>query len=155
MELTVNDYLTQLDKAKTQTDTTDAAQIQQAATLTKGLQFVIDQLDAGYLARYVWQVAMPSGDSLEVALETNLINIPMQEAMRLDPKLLEGADAKPVNLYLVATGTDLNASGLRIDELAAADELNGSTTALTEKMQAWVTKQLAQTNENRAAKAVE
>ncbi len=151
MELTVNDYLTQLDKAKTQTDTTDAAQIQQAATLTKGLQFVIDQLDAGYLARYVWQFAMPSGDSLEVALETNLINIPMQEAMRLDPK----ADAKPVNLYLVATGTDLNASGLRIDELAAADELNGSTTALTEKMQAWVTKQLAQTNENRAAKAAE
>ena len=138
MELTVNDYLTQLDKAKTQTDTADAAQIQQAATLTKGLQFVIDQLDAGYLARYVWQVAMPSGDSLEVALETNLINIPMQEAMRLDPKLLEGADAKPVNLYLVA-----------------ADELNGSTTALTEKMQAWVTKQLAQTNENRAAKAAE
>lgn len=155
MELTVNDYLTQLDKAKTQTDTADAAQIQQAATLTKGLQFVIDQLDAGYLARYVWQVAMPSGDSLEVALETNLINIPMQEAMRLDPKLLEGADAKPVNLYLVATGTDLNASGLRIDELAAADELNGSTTALTEKMQAWVTKQLAQTNENCAAKAAE
>jgi hypothetical protein len=84
-----------------------------------------------------------------------LINIPMQEAARLDPKLLEGADAKPVNLYLVAAGTDLNASGLRIDELAAADELNGSTTALTEKMQAWVTKQLAQTNENRAAKAAE
>ena len=56
---------------------------------------------------------------------------------------------------MVAPGTDLNASGLRIDELAAADELNGSTTALTEKMQAWVTKQLAQTNENRAAKAAE
>ena len=153
MELTVNDYLTQLDKAKTQTDTADAAQIQQAATLTKGLQFVIDQLDAGYLARYVWQVAMPSGDSLEVALETNLINIPMQEAMRLDPKLLEGADAKPVQ----KNGSQSSNTGKKwsFDELAAADELNGSTTALTEKMQAWVTKQLAQTNENRAAKAAE
>lgn len=53
MELTVNDYLAQLDKAKTQTDSTDAVGIQQADILTKGLQFVINQLDAGYLARYV------------------------------------------------------------------------------------------------------
>lgn len=155
MELTVNDYLAQLDKAKTQTNSTHAVGIQQVDILTKGLQFVIDQLDAGYLARYVWQVAMPTGDPLEVALETNLINIPMAEATRLDPKLLEGNDAKPVNLYMVASGADLNASELRIDQLASAEELNDSVKTLVEKMQTWIAKQLAQTNEHRAAKATE
>lgn len=151
MKMTIKDYLAQLDHAKSTTATTDAATIQQAATLKAGLKFIIDQLDAGYLAKYVWQVAMANGEPVEVSLETNLINVPMAEAARLDPKLLEGEDDKPVKLYLVGQSADLNVSGLRIDEVAVTDDLNASDSAIIEKMQTWVSDQLAKVTEKRLA----
>lgn len=150
MQLTYDDYLTQLtgDHVQTTTVNTTVAKVQQAATIKKGLQFMDDQLASGYLCQYEWSVKMPIGDDLSVRLETNLINIPMQEAQRLDPKLLDRDPAYQVNVYMVAEGDDLNKSGLRIDELASGDQFS-TTSATVSKFQEWVADQLAMTTENR------
>lgn len=152
MQLTYDDYLQQLagDHIQTTTVATTAAKIQQKATIKKGLQFIDDQLASGYLCQYEWTTKMPVGDDLSVRLETNLINIPMKEAARLDPKLL-GRDSKyQVNVYMVAEGDQLNRSGLRIDELATGDTFAADAAAVSQ-FQEWVAGQLAMATENRQA----
>lgn len=150
MQLTYDDYLAQLEGSHTQTTTsaTTASKIQQKTTIKKGLQFIDDQLASGYLCQYEWTVKMPVGDDLSVRLETNLINIPMKEAKRLDPKLLDRDPAYPVNVYMVAEGDKLNRSGLRIDELASGDKF-AVNDAMVTKFQEWVADQLAMATENR------
>ena len=152
MEFTYEDYLAQLtsDHVQTANVATTAAKIQQAAVIKKGLQFIEDQLASGYLCGYEWNVKMPVGDDLSVRLETNLINIPMKEAERLDSKLLDRDPAYPVNVYMVAEGDQLNKSGLRIDELAGGADFENNA-ALVTKFQEWVADQLAMATENRQA----
>jgi hypothetical protein len=152
MQLTYGDYLALLDGDHVQTETvaTTAAKVQQEMTIIKGLKYIEDQLASGYLCSYEWSVKMPVGDDLSVRLETNLINIPMKEAQRLDPKLLERDPEYMVNVYMVAEGDNLNKSGLRIDELAAGDDFS-SATDLVQKFQDWVADQLAMATENRKA----
>lgn len=152
MELTYEDYLAQLtsDHVQTTNVATTAAKIQQATVIKKGFQFIEDQLASGYLCGYEWNVKMPVGEDLSVRLETNLINIPMKEAERLDPKLLDRDPDYPVNVYMVAEGDQLNKSGLRIDELAGGTDFANKATLVT-KFQEWVAEQLAMTTENRQA----
>lgn len=150
MEFTYEDYLAQLTGEHVQTTnvSTTAAKIQQATVIKKGLEYIEEQLASGYLCGYEWSVKMPVGDELSVRLETNLINIPMKEAERLDPKLLNRDQVYPVNVYMVAEGDQLNKSGLRIDELTSGDDLS-ATPKLVQKFQEWVADQLAMTTENR------
>lgn len=152
MQLTYEDYLALLegDHVQTATAATTAAKIQQEVTIIKGLKYIEDQLASGYLCSYDWAVKMPVGDDLSVRLETNLINLPMQDAQRLDPKLLDRDVEYPVNVYMVAEGDQLNKSGLRIDELATEKELEKSAD-LVQKFQEWVAEQLAIATENRKA----
>lgn len=150
MQLTYEEYLTQLESDHVQVMTADttAAKIQEQETVNQGLQFITDQLASGYLCQYEWQVKMPVGEALSVRLETNLINIPMAEAQRLDPKLLSRETQYTVKVYMVAEGDELNKSGLRIDELVG-DEQDHSTTELVHRFQEWVAGQLAMETENR------
>ena len=150
MQLTYEEYLNQLEAEHVQVETaqTTAAKVQEEMTIIKALKFIEDQLASGYLVRYEWTVKMPVGASLSIRLETNLVNIPMAEAKRLDPKLLDRDKEYQVNVYMVAEGEDLNKSGLRIDELAAGDDFT-SATGLVNQFQAWVADQLAMTTEHR------
>lgn len=150
MQLTNENYLSQLENNHVKSATVDitAAKVQQATTIKKALQFINDSIDSGYLGQYVWNVKMTRGDNVSVRLETNLINLPMQDAKRLNGKLLDNGATYDVNLYMVIEGADVNKSGLRIDELATANEINTSSSLVT-KFQVWVANQLAQTVENR------
>lgn len=150
MELTYGDYLNLLEGDHVQSTAVDttAAKIQQEMTIIPGLQYIEDQLASGYLCSYEWTVQMPIGDPLSVRLETNLINIPMKEAQRLDPKLLDRDPEYSVNVYMVAEGDRLNNSGLRIDELASGDDFSSATDLVT-KFQEWVANQLSMATTNR------
>jgi hypothetical protein len=152
MKMTVADYLAQVtgDQVNTETVEKTAAQAQQKTTLKKGIQFILDQLAQGTLGQYVINVKMKKGDPLSLRLEMNLINMPMGEAERLDPKLLDQEPAYPVNLYMVLEGDDVNKSGLRIDELANDTDQAGSVTNLVQRAQEWVAEHVAATVENRA-----
>ncbi|WP_076459814.1 hypothetical protein [Limosilactobacillus caccae] len=152
MKMSVADYLAQLTGDQVVTERVDktAAQAQQKTVLTAAIKFMIDQLDTGHLGQYEMTVKMKKGDPVSVRLETNLINIPMAEAERLDGKLLDKELEYPVNLYMVMESEDVNKTGLRIDELANETDQNGSVTSLVERAQAWVAEHLADVVEARA-----
>lgn len=152
MQLTYEEYLAQLESGHVQVmaTKTTTAKLQEKATVEKAVKFILDQLASEYLCRYEWQVKMPVGDELSVRLETNLINIPMAEAQRLDPKLLTRETQYPVKVYMVAEGDDLNKSSLRIDELVGDSE-DASIKEAVSHFQEWVADQLAMTVENRKA----
>lgn len=151
MKLTVADYLGQLTGTQLQTTSVDstAAQVQQTTTLKTAIQNVIEALDTGHIAKYEIQVKMKKGDPVNFRLETNLINVPMAEAERLDPKLLDQEPAYSVNLYMVLESEDVNKSGLRIDELANETDQGGSIANLVTKTQTWLAEHLATVAEAR------
>jgi hypothetical protein len=152
MKMTVADYLGQVtgDHVVSEEVTKTAAQAQQKTTLKTAIQFMLEQLDMGYLGQYVMNVKMKKGDPVNVRLELNLINVPMAEAERLDPKLLDEGPEYPVNLYMVMESEDVNKSGLRIDELANDTDQAGSVTTLVSRAQEWVGEHLATVAETRA-----
>ena len=153
MKLTKDQYLAQLEThLQSQQEATTGVKVQQPAALKRGLSFVLDQLNSGYLGQYEWSVRLRKGTPVSIRLEMNLINVPVKDAARLDGKLLENEPTYGVNLYMVAEGDELNKSGLRIDLLADEAQLaTASPAALVKGLQEWVAAQLAQTMENRTA----
>lgn len=151
MKVTVEEYLNQVVNDQVAIDRADitASQVQQKAPLKKAIQFISNQLNAGKLAQYLINVRMRKGDPVSLRFETNLINVPMGEAERLDEKLLDKGPAYPVNLYMVMESEDVNASGLRIDELANETDLTVSQDLII-KAQEWVSQHLADVMEARA-----
>ncbi|MBB1063498.1 hypothetical protein [Limosilactobacillus fastidiosus] len=152
MKLTVADYLDQLSGEKTivtETETT-ASKVQQKSVLKKAIEAVIDALDTGHLGKYQITIRVKKGDPVIFHLDTNLINIPMAEAERLDGKLLDKEISYPVNLYMVMESEDVNKSGLRIDELANETDLSGDPEILIKRLQEWLAEHLADIMEARA-----
>lgn len=152
MKMSVADYLSQLtsDQVVTEEVEKTAAQAQQKTVLTTAIKFMIEQLDTGHLGQYKMTIKMKKGDPVNFQLETNLINVPMAEAERLDSKLLDSELEYPVNLYLVMESEDINKSGLRIDELANETDQGGKVTELVTKAQEWIAEHLADIVEARA-----
>lgn len=151
MNLTLGDYLTQITEnqvVKTEESTT-AAKVQQATTLKKAIEAVIDALDTGHLGQYSFDVRMPKGEPVSFRIETNLINVPMGESERLDQRLLDKEPAYPVNMYMVLEGDGVNKSDLRIDELANDTDQGGNVDDLVKKVQKWLAEHLAAVTENR------
>ena len=94
---------------------------------------------------------MPVGDPVSVRLEMNLINVPMAEAQRLDPKLLERDQPYPVKVYMIVEGEQLNQSGLRIDELGDADAVSDQPNSFVTPLGEWLANQLSALTQSRAA----
>ena len=111
---------------------------------------MIDALDTGHLGKYQITIRVKKGDPVIFHLDTNLINIPMAEAERLDSKLLDKEISYPVNLYMVMESEDVNKSGLRIDELANETDLAGNIDPLIKRLQEWLAEHLADVMEARA-----
>lgn len=152
MKLTVADYLDQVvgNKVLITENETTASKVQQKTTLKKAIETVIDALDTGHLGKYQITIRVKKGDPVIFHLDTNLINIPMAEAERLDGKLLDKEISYPVNLYMVMESEDVNKSGLRIDELANEAELAGNIDPLIKRLQEWLAEHLADVMEARA-----
>lgn len=153
MKLTVADYLDQLasDKVIVTEEETTASKVQQKAPLKKAIEKVIDDLDTGHLSKYQISVRLRKGDPVNFHLDTNLINIPMAEAERLDGKLLDKEISYPVNIYMVMESPDVNKSGLRIDQLANETDQSASVDELVTRLQEWLASHLADVMEARTA----
>ena len=110
-----------------------------------------EQIATGHLSQYNWEVKVPVGDPVSVRLEMNLINVPMAEAQRLDPKLLERDQPYPVKVYMIVEGEQLNQSGLRIDELGDADAVSDQPNSFVTPLGEWLANQLSALTQSRAA----
>jgi hypothetical protein len=101
--------------------------------------FVEEQLNLGKLG--YGEVRVDDAD-LSVRLETNLINLPLSEIKRID-KMISDEDELPLNVYLVMISPNVNVSGLRIDEVASADDFVGNLDTYLPMMNDWVADHLA------------
>lgn len=153
MEMTYEQYLGELESERVHVTTgqVSAAVVQQATTLKAGLMDMAEQIATGRLSQYNWEVKVPVGDPVSVRLEMNLINVPMAEAQRLDPKLLERDQPYPVKVYMIVEGEQLNQSGLRIDELGDADAVSDQPNSFVTPLGEWLANQLSALTQNRAA----
>lgn len=151
MEMTVQEYAKKLEAGEfvTGEDTVTGTKIQQKNTLLSAIQVALDNLGQGQLSQYTWTVNTRGNNTVTIRLETNLINIPMEEGLRLDGKLLDADEKYPVNLYLVAESPDVNRTGLRIDSLADHPDDQTDASDLAAKAQVWVAEKLALMAQNR------
>ncbi|EHO54241.1 hypothetical protein [Lentilactobacillus kisonensis] len=111
--------------------------------------FVEEQLNLGKLG--YGELKVSDADAV-IRLETNLINLPLQEPTRIS-KMISDQEQLPVNVYLVMTSPHVNQSGLRIDEVASADDFIGHVGDYAKTMNDWVAEKLAAVQENIAKQA--
>lgn len=151
MEMTVQDYAKKLEAGDftTSEDTITGTKVQQKSVISVAIKDILGHLSNGELARQNWTVKVRSGEAISIRLECNLINIPMDEALRLDGKLLDSEKQYPVNIYLVAESSDLNRTGLRIDSLVDGPKGDEDASALAAKAQVWIVEKLGLIAQNR------
>jgi hypothetical protein len=111
--------------------------------------FVEEQLNLGKLGYGELKV---SDVDATIRLETNLINLPLQEPARIS-KMISDQDELAVNVYLVITSPLVNQSGLRIDEVASAGDFIGHVDDYSKTMNDWVVEKLTAVQANLAETA--
>ncbi len=67
---------------------------------------------------------------------------------KLSVKMLQDEETLPVNVYLVIVSPLVNQSGLRIDEVASADDYVGNVANYLDMVNNWVSEHLAAVKEN-------
>lgn len=87
-----------------------------------------------------------------IRLETNLINLPLQEIKRIS-KMISDEDKLPVNVYILMISPLVNASGLRIDEVSSADDYIGHVADYAKTMNEWVAQHIEAVKDHLAQEA--
>ncbi|GAY73678.1 hypothetical protein [Lentilactobacillus kosonis] len=87
-------------------------------------------------------------DDAVFRLESNLINLPLDEIDRIN-KMISDQDSLPVNVYLVVTSENVNRSGLRIDKVSSADELINDPDSYLNFITNWISEKASQIVENK------
>lgn len=118
-------------------------------TMAAVYDYVEEQLNLGKLGYGEIQV---SDTDVVIRLETNLINLPLQDIKRID-KMISDEDRLPVNVYIVMSSPYVNVSGLRIDEVASADDYLDHMAQYLPMMNDWVADHLAAVQENMKTQA--
>jgi hypothetical protein len=106
--------------------------------------YVEEQLNLGKLA---YGEVKASDEEVALRLETNLINLPFKDA-NIISKMMQDQGTLPVNVYIVIVSPWVNKSGLRIDEVASADDYIGNVSKYSDKMNNWVSEHLDMVKEN-------
>lgn len=113
---------------------------------------VVQAVQANQLMRATLtvQTAVPT----TISFETGIINMPLANAKKAG-NFFEIEEIVPVKIYLVTENPFLNASGLRIDELATSDEFVRNTDALLANVAPHAVEQLQHIAEEAAKPAPE
>ncbi|PAL00580.1 hypothetical protein B8W96_05805 [Lentilactobacillus parakefiri] len=106
--------------------------------------YVEEQLNLGKLA---YGEVKASDEDVSLRLETNLINLPFQDA-KVISKMMQDQATLPVNVYIVIVSPWVNKSSLRIDEVASADDYVGNVANYLDQMNNWVSEHLDMVKEN-------
>lgn len=109
---------------------------------------VVDALNQGELMRAT--LTVQGTEPTTISFETGIINLPFANAKKVGG-FFEADEIVPVNVYLVTENAKfLNASGLRIDELATSDDFAAKTAAYTQLAATTAVEQLAHITEEAA-----
>ena len=108
---------------------------------------VDEALEAGKLIQA--QLTITEAEPTIIRLETGIVNLPFADAKKII-NFLEPEELVPLRLYLIVISEHVNASGLRIDEVATLDEYLQTKAAQQAAIIAAGQEKLAEIAENKA-----
>ncbi|WP_283679404.1 hypothetical protein [Lentilactobacillus sp. Marseille-Q4993] len=115
----------------------------QKKDFTDVFDFIAKQVSSDKLG--VAEIKVSDTDAV-VRLETNVINLPIQEIDRVK-KMMGDEGELEINIYLVATSEFVNQSGLRIDEVASAADFAANPDDFSSQMLDWISDQATKISE--------
>lgn len=140
----VDDLVNEKIEGKSFTKKLDDIMKDPAKVMQPVYDYVEEQLNLGKLA---YGEVKASDEDVAIRLETNLINLPFQDA-KVISKMMQDQETLPVNVYLVISSPWVNKSSLRIDEVASADDYVGNVANYLDRMNNWVAEHLDMVKEN-------
>ncbi|AEB74370.1 hypothetical protein [Lentilactobacillus buchneri] len=140
----VDDLVNEKIEGKSFTKKLDDIMKDPAKVMQPVYDYVEEQLNLGKLA---YGEVKASDEDVAIRLETNLINLPFQDA-KVISKMMQDQETLPVNVYLVISSPWVNKSSLRIDEVASADDYVGNVANYLDQMNNWVAEHLDMVKEN-------
>ena len=140
----VDDLVNEKIEGKSFTKKLDVIMKDPAKVMQPVYDYVEEQLNLGKLA---YGEVKASDEDVAIRLETNLINLPFQDA-KVISKMMQDQETLPVNVYLVISSPWVNKSSLRIDEVASADDYVGNVANYLDQMNNWVAEHLDMVKEN-------
>lgn len=140
----VDDLINEKIEGKSFTKKLDDIMKDPAKVMQPVYDYVEEQLNLGKLA---YGEVKASDEDVAIRLETNLINLPFQDA-KVISKMMQDQETLPVNVYLVISSPWVNKSSLRIDEVASADDYVGNVANYLDRMNNWVAEHLDMVKEN-------
>lgn len=140
----VDDLINEKIEGKSFTKKLDDIMKDPAKVMQPVYDYVEEQLNLGKLA---YGEVKASDEDVAIRLETNLINLPFQDA-KVISKMMQDQETLPVNVYLVISSPWVNKSSLRIDEVASADDYVGNVANYLDQMNNWVAEHLDMVKEN-------
>lgn len=140
----VDDLINEKIEGKSFTKKLDDIMKDPAKVMQPVYDYVEEQLNLGKLA---YGEVKASDEDVAIRLETNLINLPFQDA-KVISKMMQDQETLPVNVYLVISSPWVNKSSLRIDEVASADDYVGNVANYLDQMNNWVAEHLDMVKKN-------
>ncbi|KRM97341.1 hypothetical protein [Loigolactobacillus rennini] len=135
MEIQTKQFITTLQEEKYQTITVKLTKTDITNMVLKKVTAAYSQLEKALQAGKISQIKidLPFEVPATIELQAGIINLPYELVDKI--KLLTNAeDQAVVNLYLITTADNLNASGMRIDEMSSVAEFLAQPQVVSKKI---------------------
>lgn len=154
MESLVKDFVEEVEAEnyETQNFGGSLAEIKKSG-VAKALEPMVEMIVKAVGENKLAQATLTLTDAdIQVHLETSIINLPLRylNAMK---KMLADDDTLPISVYSIIESPDINASSLRIDKVASADDFVSHQGDMADAIATWLEQQLDQIKENQEKKA--
>ncbi|AQW21296.1 hypothetical protein PL11_004825 [Lentilactobacillus curieae] len=113
------------------------------------IDYMVSHLKEGN-QEVVSEIKVADDDTAVFRLESNLINLPLDEIDRIN-KMISDQESLPVNVYLVVVSEFVNQSGLRIDEVTSADDFIADPDSFSATITDWISEKATAIAENKAS----
>lgn len=136
MEIQTKQFITTLQEEKYQTITVKLTKTDVKNMALKKVVAAYSQLEKALQAGKISQIKidLPFEVPATIELQAGIINLPYELVDKI--KLLTNAeDQAVVNLYLITTADNLNASGMRIDEMSSVAEFLAQPQVVSKKIE--------------------
>ncbi|MFD1317917.1 hypothetical protein [Loigolactobacillus zhaoyuanensis] len=111
----------------------------------KKLTTAYSQLQTQLAAQKIGQIKidLPFEVPATIELQAGIINLPYELVNKI-ALLTNAEEQRPLNLYLITTAENLNASGMRIDQMSSVVEFLQSPQLISDKINAAITEKLTE-----------
>lgn len=156
MESLVKDFIEKVDAEEFETENFGGslADLNQNGA-KKTLAPMVDMISTAVQSNQLAQATLSLTDAdIQVRLETSVVNLPLRYVNAMK-KMLADDETLPVSVYSIVESPDVNASSLRIDKVASADDFVSHQADMASAIATWLDTQLEQIKTNQEKQADE